>query len=225
MPLTSTATISVLLVDDHAIIRDGIKALLDTVPGIDVVGEADNGQEALSWLEQHACTIVLLDIKMPEKSGIETAQLIHRHFPDVKVLALTMFLEEEYIAQMLQAGAQGYILKKTGKAELEQALRTVAEGSTYFSQEVTSKMMNRLLNPKPAATAETKAGTGNLTKRELEILRMIADQMTNNEIAEQLCISSRTVDTHRRNLLQKLGVKNTAGLVKYVYENNLHKEV
>ncbi len=193
------------------------------MPGIEVVGEADNGQEALNWLEHNSCTIVLMDIKMPEKTGIETAQIIHRRFPQVKMLALTMFLEEEYIAQMLQAGAQGYILKKTGKAELEQALRTVAEGSTYFSQEVTSQMMNRLLNPHLAAPTEPNTGSTNLTKRELEILRLIADQMTNNEIAEKLCISSRTVDTHRRNLLQKLGVKNTAGLVKYVYENNLHK--
>jgi DNA-binding NarL/FixJ family response regulator len=162
-----------------------------------------------------------MDIKMPEMNGIEATEEIIKLHPNTKVLAISMFDEQRYIVKMLQAGALGYVLKNTGKNEMVNAINSIMAGESYFSQEVSNIMMsqfmtrgglNQTLEPKNDIT---------LTKRETEIIRMISEELTNSEIADRLGISSRTVDTHRRNLLQKLDVKNTAGLVKYAMVNHL----
>lgn len=159
--------------------------------------------------------MVLMDINMPV-SGIDTTRFLQEHYPSVKVLALTMHDEAEYIRNILEAGASGYILKKTDKQELIIAIRTIAGGGTYLSSEVSDILVRRMAQKPVRDPQETP-----LTKRETEILVLIANQLTNHEIAEKLFVSARTVDTHRRNLLQKLGVKNTAGLVRYAMEKKL----
>lgn len=214
--------INVLLVDDHKIIRDGIKALLATTDSINIVGECDDGVQVLPFLRDHEVDVVLMDINMPKLNGIETTALVTEKYPKVKVLALTMHNEEGYISKILKTGAMGYILKNTGKPELVNAIEKVHESSSYFSDEVASIMMNKYMkNTKPKTTPIGMVSVTDLTKREIEILALIANELTNIEIGEKLFISPRTVDTHRRNLLQKLGVKNTAGLVKFAIHNGI----
>jgi DNA-binding NarL/FixJ family response regulator len=213
--------IKILIVDDHPMIRHGIKSLLNDVEKFDVADEAGNGDEALEKLAAQHFDLVIMDIKMPEKNGIEATEEIVKKYPDVKVLAISMYDEQRYIVKMLQAGALGYVLKNTGKQELMTAVETVMAGESYFSQEVSSIMMSQFMTRKLANPNESAKIDVTLTKRETEIIRLIAEELTNSEIADRLGISPRTVDTHRRNLLQKLDVKNTAGLVKYAIQNNI----
>jgi DNA-binding NarL/FixJ family response regulator len=207
--------IHVLIADDHQIIRDGIKSLLKELKDIRIVAEAGSGLEVQEQVQLQPVDVVLMDINMPH-SGIDTTRFLHEHYPGVKVLALTMHDEAEYISNILEAGASGYILKKTDKQELITAIRTIAEGGTYLSSEVSGILVKRMSQKPVRSPYETP-----LTKRETEILVLIANQYTNQKIAEKLFVSTRTVDTHRRNLLQKLGVKNTAGLVRYAMEKGL----
>ena len=211
--------VRILLADDHKIIRDGIRSLLVDTENFEVCGEASNGNEVLEMLADKKPDIILMDINMPEMNGIEAATIIKEKYPEVKILALTMHDEDKYIMKMIQAGALGYILKDTDKQELVNAIQTLSQGNTFFSRKVSDKIMIHLNNPQKSKNKLIE-GTP-LTEREIEILKLIADGLTNQEIAEQLYISPRTVDTHRRNLLQKLGVKNTAGLVKYAFEHEL----
>lgn len=216
--------ISVLLVDDHQIIRDGLRALLMDVSEVQIMGEAENGRQALDFLAKQPVDVVIMDVNMPEMNGVDATTQIMTQFPDTPVLCLSMHDEIEYISKMLQAGASGYILKNSGKEELLMAISKVHNGEKYFSSEVSYAMMmtyiGGLNNPTQQKLSTNKYSV-QLTKREIEIIRLIASEMTNQEIADKLNISLRTVDTHRRNLLQKLGVKNTAGLVRYAIQNNL----
>jgi DNA-binding NarL/FixJ family response regulator len=213
--------IKILIVDDHPMIRHGIKSLLNDVDKFDVADEAGNGDEALQKLSEQQFDLVIMDIKMPEKNGIEATEEIVKKYPDVKVLAISMYDEQRYIVKMLQAGALGYVLKNTGKQELMTAVETVMAGESYFSQEVSSIMMSQFMTRKVTNPTENSKLDITLTRRETEIIRLIAEELTNSEIADRLGISPRTVDTHRRNLLQKLDVKNTAGLVKYAIQHNI----
>lgn len=212
--------VKILIVDDHPMIRHGIKSLLDDEDKFDVADEADNGNEALKKLSKNHFDLVIMDIKMPEMNGIEATEEIVKNYPDVKVLAISMYDEQRYIVKMLQAGALGYVLKNTGKQELMTAINTVMDGESYFSQEVSSIMMSQFMSKKTMSNEPVREDVV-LTKRETEIIRLIAEELTNTEIADRLGISPRTVDTHRRNLLQKLDVKNTAGLVKYAIQHHI----
>lgn len=213
--------IKILIVDDHPMIRHGIKSLLGDEPSINVAAEAGNGLEAIEVVDKEAFDLIIMDIKMPEMNGIEATEIILANHPHLKVLAMSMYDEQRYIVKMLQAGALGYILKNTGKQELLNAIHTVMDGESYFSQEVSSIMMSQFMSRKSTGYVDTSKPDINLTKRETEIIRMISEELTNSEIADKLGISPRTVDTHRRNLLQKLDVKNTAGLVKYAIQHNI----
>jgi DNA-binding NarL/FixJ family response regulator len=212
--------IRVLIVDDHQIIRDGVKALLNKVEGIKIVNEASNGVEALNILKADSSTldVVLMDIGMPGMDGITATKKITDEFPEIKVLALSMHDDESHIINMLQNGASGYVLKTIGKQELISAIKRVEAGQSYFTKEASAALLGYL-----SKKESTKRGapSNKLTKREIEILDLIANEYTNNQIAEKLYISPRTVDTHRRNLLQKLNAKNTAGLVKYAMSHHL----
>lgn len=220
--------VRVLLVDDHNIILNGIKTMLEDETEIDILGEANTGKDAILKAEALKPDVILMDIKMPEMNGIEaTKKITARNLP-VGIVGLTMFDDDEYIAAMLQAGAKGYLLKNSSKQDIMAALKKVATGETYFSNEVTAAALRRLM----AGHAPVKATNGTsavaldevpLTKREIEILALIADELTNQEIADRLFISQRTVHSHRRNLMQKIGVKNTAGLVRYALEHKLLK--
>jgi len=213
------ANIQVLLADDHKIVRDGLKMMLRSHPGIDVVAEAENGSEAVSVLDSNTVDLVIMDINMPEMNGIEATSKIVKNFSGIKVLALTMSNDDQHIRQMIQAGASGYILKSSGRNELIMAIENIMEGKHYFSDEATkSIMMDLVTNKGKTHKAEPDV---HITDREMEILELILKELTNNEIAEKLFISPRTVDAHRRNLLQKTGVRNTAGLVRFAMKKNL----
>ncbi len=210
--------IKTLLVDDHQIVRDGIKAmLLPAQNEIEIAAEASNGAEAVQMVEKEPFDVVLMDINMPELNGIDATEIIKKRHPATRVLALTMHAEEGFIVNMIKAGADGYILKESGRDELVNAIKAVRKGKKYYSNEVSVTMINSMLSDKPSASKVA----GDLSKREMEVLQLIVDGFTNMEIADKLFISNRTVDTHRRNLLQKLNVRNTAELVKFALKNGL----
>lgn len=214
--------ITVLIVDDHKIIRDGIKSLLEDAPNIQIVGEASNGLEAIEFFKKQPTDIVIMDIRMPEMGGIETTKFLTDNYPGVKILALTMHDEEAFISKMLHAGASGYLLKNVGKEEFITAIHKIYKGENYFSLDVATKMMTKFMSSKPVEDDEAVEDDDlQLTKREIEVIKLIAEGLTSQDIADKLFISPRTVDTHRRNLLQKLNVKNTAELIKYAIKHNI----
>lgn len=211
--------INVFIVDDHQIVRDGVKALLKSTEGIKIVDEAPNGKEALKLIQpiHEDIDVVIMDITMPEMDGVTATRHILKEYPAIKVLALSMHDDENHLISMLQEGALGYVLKTTGKSELVHAINRVAAGQSYFDRGASGKLLDYLSNKnKRKGIADNE-----LTPREKEVLSLIAEELTNAEIAEKLFLSPRTIDTHRRNLLQKLNVKNTAGLVKYAIKHEL----
>jgi len=210
--------IKILVVDDHKIIRDGISSLLHDQPEYSVVAEASNGREALAVLAKTKIDIAIVDINMPEMNGIDCTREINEKFENTRVIALTMHSEEIYLTKMIEAGAVGYILKNLGKKELLSALSAVVEGKHYYSPEITLAVIKELTNPRKKKEHDAKI---ELTAREMEVLELIVREHSNQEIADKLSISMRTVDAHRRNLLEKTGVRNTAGLVKYSINNQL----
>lgn len=215
------ANIQIAIADDHEIVRDGVKVLLEDEPGLDIIGEAETGKEAVNLCSsvKRDIDLFIMDITMPEMDGIEATKIIKQKFPDIKVLALTMLSEDQHIRKMIKAGASGYILKSSGKQELIKAINTIMAGQHYFSNEATQSILQELVAPEVNRTKDDD--DVHITEREMEVLQLIVNEYTNQEIADKLYISVRTVDAHRRNLLQKTGAKNTAGLVKYALKNKL----
>ncbi|HXH18329.1 MAG TPA: response regulator transcription factor [Chitinophagales bacterium] len=212
--------IKVLIADDHPFFRDGIRQMLAHQGNFSVIDEASNGNEVMDLLSKNEYDLVIMDIKMPELGGIEAARRIKKKYPNVKVLGMSMFDEQPYIVNMLRAGAKGYVLKNSSKEELLTAIRNILSGDNYLSKEVSNMMITQLIEGKPLINEEEDYDAA-LTKREKQIIKMIAEEQTNVQIGKALGISSRTVDVHRRNILQKLRVKNTAGLVKYAMRNGI----
>ncbi len=208
--------IKLLVADDHHIIRDGIKSMLNKSSEIDVVAEVGSGIELLKYLDEnpHSINIILMDINMPGMDGLEATKIVSEKFPSIKILCLTMHTEEKYITDMIKAGARGYILKDGNIDELIKAITTINTGKKYFSNDVSTAMINSLMNQ------DNSKGVS-LTEREVEVLSFIADGGTNKEAGEKLFISARTVETHRRNIMEKLDLRNTAEIVKYAMRNNL----
>ena len=210
--------IRVMIADDHKIFRDGIKSILEKGKDMEVVEEAAKGSEVIEKVSKASIDVIVLDIDMGKPNGIEIAEIISKEYPDINILILSMMGLHDFIIQALEKGAIGFILKNAGKDEMLSAIRTVAKGDSYFSKEVSAILIEHL--NKPRATRKRIADIP-LSARELEVLKLIVQENSNPEIAEKLFISIRTVDTHRRNLLEKLGVKNTAGLVKYAIQKGL----
>jgi len=204
--------INIIIADDHSIIRDGLRAMLEKDSFCRIVGEAANGNELLDLLQKTSCDVVCTDISMPQMDGVEATKQILKKFPKTKVICLSMHEEVGFIKQMMEAGAVGYVFKDSPKEELKLAIETVHGGKKYFNQ----KLFDILLNVESSGKA-----TSVLSSREKEILKLIAEEYTNPEIAEKLFLSVRTVDTHRQNLIQKLDVKNTAGLVRYAIKSGI----
>lgn len=217
------ANIRVGIADDHEIVRDGIKLLLEDEPGYEIIFEAENGKEAVESCISHEIDLVIMDITMPEMDGIEATKILKEKYPDIKILALTMLSEDQHIRKMIKAGASGYILKSSGKKELLKAINAIVNGQHYFSEEATQSILQELINPEISKQKDSE--DVHITERELEILKLIVNEFTNQEIADKLFLSVRTVDAHRRNLLQKTGAKNTAGLVKYALNNILFNNI
>ncbi|MTI87674.1 MAG: response regulator transcription factor [Balneolaceae bacterium] len=213
------SNIKIAIVDDHKIVRDGIMSLIEEEPGYKIVCEAKNGIQILEECEKQEIDVIIMDITMPKMDGIEATETIKEKYPDIKILALSMLNEDQHIRNMIKAGASGYVLKSTGKKELIHALNTINEDQFYFSDEATQSILHELVKPEVSKSKHNQ--NVHITDRELEVLKLIVEEHTNQEIADELYISVRTVDAHRRNLLQKIGAKNTAGLVKYALKNNL----
>ncbi|HEY5823060.1 MAG TPA: response regulator transcription factor, partial [Cyclobacteriaceae bacterium] len=213
--------IQVIIADDHKIIRVGLRGLLEREKDIEVTGEAENGNDLLLLLKKEQPDVILMDIDMGTTSGIDATREVKKNFPAIQVLGLTMHEEQDYIVNMLEAGASGYLLKNAGREELLTAIHTVNKGDSYFSQKVSATLLQAITKQKETPTSKVHLSNVPLSDREIEVLKLIAEEHSNGEIAEKLFISVRTVDTHRRNLLEKLNVKNTAGLVKYALEKGI----
>jgi DNA-binding NarL/FixJ family response regulator len=210
---------NILIADDHKMFREGLSELLHKELDFNVVDDVGDEDKIRAVLKTQKIDVILMDIDMGDTNGIEMTAEVIKNYPATKVLALSMHGDKNYIVKMLEAGAKGYILKNAGKEEMINAIHTVANGDTFFSSQVSAKILEYLTNPNKSK--KKKSEDTPLTDREIEVLRLIADEYSNPEIAEKLFISVRTVDTHRRNLLDKLMVKNTAGLVKYAIQKNL----
>jgi DNA-binding NarL/FixJ family response regulator len=208
--------IKVFLVDDHKLFRNGLALLLEGEKDLVVSGEAENGKQFCESIQKEVPDVVLMDIEMPEMDGFETTELTCSKYPDLKVIALTMFGEEQYYLKMIEAGAKGFLLKNSDIEEVIKAIKTVYEGGTYFSQEILYNMVKNI--------KEVRKETGppvQLSVREQEILDLICKGFSNTEIASELNISKRTVEKHRSNILAKTQTYNTASLVMFAVENKL----
>ncbi len=208
--------IRVLIVDDHAILRDGIRSLLERQDGIRVVGEASNGREALARVGEFEPDIVLMDVAMPVMDGLEATRRLKETHPEVRVLILTQHDSQEYVAPLLQAGASGYVLKRSGGREVVTAIRQVYEEGAFLEPGVTRHLLRDY-----AASDDEKADGPSLTERERQVLELVVEGKSNKEIARALVISPKTVSVHRSNIMAKLGVHNSIELVRYVMKHNL----
>lgn len=217
----STERYKIILVDDHTLFRNGLKGLLNRYPECEVVGEASDGMEFLELLEKTTCDIVLLDIDMPRMNGIEAVQRALARYPELKVVTLSMHGDEEYYFRMVEAGVKGFLLKNSEIDEVRAAVTAAGSGGSYFSQELLRSLVGSLKSSAPGQTADQETET--LSERETEVLLGICKGLSNQEIADELFISKRTVDKHRANILDKTGCRNTANLVVYAIKNSLVK--
>lgn len=212
--------IRVMIADDHNMFVEGVESILEGTANIQVVSKCYTGPEVFEKLAHIPADVILLDINLPGMNGIEVCQKLNKEYPDIKVLALSMHNEESFVTEILKHGAQGYILKNTGKKELLSAIEAVNNGQSYFSDEVTETIMKSLVSQKSGGK---KGGilAPKISRREKDVLDLIVKEHTTQEIADTLFISLKTVESHRRSLLTKLGVRNTAGLVRVAIENQL----
>jgi DNA-binding NarL/FixJ family response regulator len=206
--------IRVYIVDDHEMFREGVKMLLAKSSEFEIIGEAANGKEGVDNLPSNT-DVVLMDISMPVMDGIDATQNIIKKTPTAKIIALSMFGDQEYYYKMIHSGVKGFVLKEAGSKELETAIKEVFEGRNFFSQELLRNIIITLSDKK----SESKADE--FSKRELDILQLICSGWSNKEIADKLCISFRTVENHKASLLQKAGVKNTISLIIYAIKNSI----
>jgi DNA-binding NarL/FixJ family response regulator len=207
--------IRIIIADDHQLFRNGLKILLNAFPEFEVVAEASNGEEFLKILNNIKADVALMDINMPEMDGIEATRKGLKLCPEIDIIALSMYGEEEYYYKMVDAGAKGFLVKDSDISEVKDAILTVRKGGSYFSQDLLYHVIQKIKH------RENESKSANLSKRETEILFKICEGLSNQEIAENLFISKRTVDKHRANLLGKTNSKNTASLILFAIRNKL----
>ena len=210
---------TVLIADDHTILRDGIRSLITRINNMQVIGEASTGREAINKFEDLNPDLLILDISMPDKNGMEAAREILDIKPDANIIILSMYDDEDYINRCLELGVKGYVVKSESGTELEVAIRSVLDGKNYFSSQVQKVIFRKY--SQNVNRQKHREQVIKLTKREVEIIKLIADGLTSQEMADKLFISPRTVETHRANLLKKVGVKNAIELVKKVEQLKL----
>ncbi len=213
--------IRVLLVDDHAILREGVHALLSREPDIEVVGEAGDGQEALDLVPRLRPDVVIMDIVMPHMNGLEATRLIRERHPDARVLILSMYDDHEYVVQIIQAGASGYVLKRVVAEDLVRAIHAVHSGESFLYPPIATKLIGDYLRVTRGGQGENGAPGEALTAREREVLKLIANGNSNQDIAEQLGVSRKTVDSHRANAMRKLDLHDVTQVVKYAIRTGL----
>ncbi|MBI4417510.1 MAG: response regulator transcription factor [Ignavibacteriales bacterium] len=217
------AKIRILLADDHELIRTGVRNLIGSNKDFQIVGESADGMDTLTKTRDLRPDVVVIDISMPKLSGIEAARRICDEMSSVKVLVLTMHENAEYVYQILKSGASGYVLKNAGKEEITEAIYAVTRGDKFFSPRISELMISEYV--KQAEQRDDQSGRVSLTKREQEILRLIAGGLNNQQIAGKLFISPRTVDTHRTNIMQKLNIHDAANLMRYALEHGYGSDV
>lgn len=213
--------IKIILADDHGIVRDGIKATLRDEKNFKVIAEASNGLEAIEKVKKYEPDILIIDITMPEMNGIDAAAIIHKTDSQTKSIILSMHDREEYVFKAIESGASGYLLKDTGKEEFIKAINLVYKGEKYFSSSISNVLVSGYLHKMKSKEAAPLEADSVLTKREKGILKLIVDGLNNREIADQLKISIRTIETHRSNIMKKMQVKNAIELVKIAMEQKL----
>lgn len=213
--------IKIMLVDDHQIVRDGIKALLESLENVQVIGEASNAKELLEKLKNCKPDIIVTDISMPDISGIELTKIIKEkeEFSGIKVLILSMFTNEDFIFNAIKAGANGYLPKNTTRRELFEAVNTIYNGDEYFSESISNIILKSYV--KKAQNEELTEKKESLSVRETEILKHFAQGLSNQEIADKLFISIRTVESHKNHIMQKLELKSTVDLIKFAIKNKI----
>ncbi len=218
-------SISIILADDHALVRDGIRALLEEESDLEVIAEVSNGLEALEVVQEKQADVLIIDIRMPQMGGIEAVEKLNSSInTKTKCIILSMHDSEEYILKSVQAGAAGYLLKDTDKNEFIKAIHTVHDGGKYFSGDISNVLVNNLLNPNATEKPQTKKPKENafdLTNKELQVLELILQGLTNKEISVKLQNSKRTIETHRFNLMKKMQVKNLIDLSKKAQKYSL----
>ncbi len=213
--------IQVLLVDDQPLIREALRTYLSQSEGIEIVGSAESGSEALDLIQEASPDMVILDVRMPEMDGIETTIKIHNRFPEVLILGLSSIADKHRATEMLQMGAKGYLTKETPPAEIIHAIETIVSGSPYISQSI---FADELESGESIEQVMERIASQLLTPREKDVLRALAMGLTNNGIAEKLFVSPRTIEKHRQNIMQKLGLQNGVELVAYAYRVGIIEE-
>jgi DNA-binding NarL/FixJ family response regulator len=211
--------LQIVLADDHSILREGLRALLSADPNFEIVGEAGNGREAVRCVEKLGPGLLLMDLSMPRMSGMDAISEIKKRYPETKIIALTVHKTEEYLLSTLQAGVDGYVLKDATHDELVMAIHSVMAGKPYLSPGISDKVIEGYLEGKENSLSVSS--WQRLSQREREVLKLIAEGYKNKEIAEDLCISLKTVEKHRANLMKKLDLHNAAGLTVYAVERGL----
>ena len=212
--------IRVLLADDHYIVRNGIRTLIEGNEDMEVVGEASDGIEALEKVKNYSPDVLVMDISMPKLNGLDAAELVNKQYPQTKTLILSIYDNDDYVLKAIEVGALGYLLKDTSRDELLKAVRTVALGEKYFSGTVSSIIVNGYLH-KARMPESINSSKLKLSKKEKEVLKLIIQGMNSREIAEKLALSVRTIDNHRANMMKRVGVRNAAELVKLAIEKKL----
>lgn len=218
--INAMSKIKLILVDDHHIVRNGFKSLLSNAEDITIIGEAAGQQELIKLLGKVVPDIVILDISMPEASGIEVTSYLTKNYPDVKVLILSMYTSEDFIRKAIKAGAKGYLPKNTTKKEFLEAIYAVFNGSEYFSKSISEIIMKTYVQQIKTGEEHGKKESI-LSAREIEVLRLFVSGMSNQEIADKLFISIRTVESHKNHIMQKLELKSTVEMVKYALKHNI----
>ncbi|MDY0103037.1 MAG: response regulator transcription factor [Lentimicrobium sp.] len=213
--------IKVMLVDDHTIVRDGLKSLIEGESDIVIIGEASNGHELTDLLQTNLPDVLLLDISLPDVSGIELCEMVKHSYPTIKVLFLSMYTTEAYIFNAIKVGAQGYLPKNISQTELLLAIRTVSQGQEYFSESISNIILKSYIKKAKNEGPEEIRPEDELSRRELEILKLFAEGMSNPQIAEKLFISTRTVESHKNHIMQKLNLTSAVDLVKFAIKNRI----
>ncbi|HOW29977.1 MAG TPA: response regulator transcription factor [Bacteroidales bacterium] len=214
-------TIKILLVDDHHLVRAGIANLLAGENDLEVVGEASNAGEMIDLLKVQHPDLAVLDIALPDMSGIELARQMAKEFPQVKVIFLSMYTSEEFVFNAINSGAKGYLPKNTSRNELLQAIRAVYKGEEYFAESISNTILKSYIKKAKSGNLDQLRNESLLSKREVEVLRLFAQGLTNQEIADKLFISIRTVESHKNHIMQRLELKTTVDLIKFAIRNNL----
>lgn len=212
-------TIKTIIADDHKLFRSGLSSMFEDIPEVSVIGEVANGQELLSLLAKKTPDLILMDLKMPMMDGIEATEQVKSKYPDIKIIVLSMYEDERFIIHLLELGVNGYLLKNTDPEEMEETINTVMTRDFSFNDRVTNIMRKNLFG--------TRKGKPNFdtnvdfTPREIQILKLVCKEMTNNEIGKELHLSSRTIEGYRKKILEKTGAKNTAGMVYFAAKNGI----